>query len=259
MPLGVSPSVGCGLCVMGRNYIDQSTLSSPGSSVSGALGLAVISGGVLIGPTLSAIHGYEAQVFIGWDEKRSRYVAHWIDIFGGPYSEPIGYGTHESDDRFILTFDYPDALLRETSPLEPHLVGVEGPGCNRWFAMRHVMSMSQPSAGRQPASRIAIEINTHTDAARAFQRCADVIGHNVSQYHPKNRRGGGEGAEDDVLRRWPPRTGTSDQRSRRDAYHRPIATSARFPDPLTVITVPPPVRFGKTPPSPRGGRPSPLG
>jgi hypothetical protein len=31
--------------------------------------------------------GYEAQVFIGWDEKRSRYVAHWIDVFGGPYSE----------------------------------------------------------------------------------------------------------------------------------------------------------------------------
>jgi len=58
--------------------------------------------------------GYEAQVFIGADEKRKRYVVHWIDVTGGAYSEPIGYGQAEGADRFVVTFDYPESLFKDT-------------------------------------------------------------------------------------------------------------------------------------------------
>jgi len=36
---------------------------------------------------------YEADVFIGYDNMSERYVAHWLDTFGGRFSEVLGYGT----------------------------------------------------------------------------------------------------------------------------------------------------------------------
>ena len=36
---------------------------------------------------------YEAMIFIGYDNASERYVAHWIDVFGGRISETLGYGT----------------------------------------------------------------------------------------------------------------------------------------------------------------------
>ncbi|HEY8226282.1 MAG TPA: hypothetical protein VIG25_13455 [Pyrinomonadaceae bacterium] len=33
---------------------------------------------------------YEAMVFIGYDNTSERYVAHWIDIFGGRFSKDEG-------------------------------------------------------------------------------------------------------------------------------------------------------------------------
>ena len=35
---------------------------------------------------------YEAMVFIGYDNTSERCVAHWIDVFGGRFSETLGYG-----------------------------------------------------------------------------------------------------------------------------------------------------------------------
>jgi hypothetical protein len=34
---------------------------------------------------------YEAIVFMGYDNISERYVVHWIDIFGGRFSETVGY------------------------------------------------------------------------------------------------------------------------------------------------------------------------
>jgi len=36
--------------------------------------------------TVKGAPAYEALVFLGWDEKRQKYVAHWIDVFGGGFS-----------------------------------------------------------------------------------------------------------------------------------------------------------------------------
>ena len=50
---------------------------------------------------------YDALWFLGYDDVRERYVLHLIDVFGGRFSETLGYGTRDgSDIRFV--FEYPD-------------------------------------------------------------------------------------------------------------------------------------------------------
>jgi hypothetical protein len=39
---------------------------------------------------------YEAIVFIGFDEADKTYVCHWVDVFGGHYSE-LGHGKMDSN------------------------------------------------------------------------------------------------------------------------------------------------------------------
>ena len=34
----------------------------------------------------------EAEVFFGYGNMSEQYVAHWLDTFGGRYSEVLGYG-----------------------------------------------------------------------------------------------------------------------------------------------------------------------
>ena len=62
---------------------------------------------------------YEALVFIGYDNMSERTVCHWIDVFGGRFSETLGYGSLLGTDargenaiRFV--FEYPDGLLHNT-------------------------------------------------------------------------------------------------------------------------------------------------
>jgi hypothetical protein len=50
---------------------------------------------------------YEAIVFIGYDNTSDRYVAHWIDVFGGRFSETLGYGSRVPGG-IRLVFEYPD-------------------------------------------------------------------------------------------------------------------------------------------------------
>lgn len=56
---------------------------------------------------------YEAHVYIGWDPERKQYVAHWLDVFGGRFSETLGYATQEGDELRFL-FEYPDGPFRTT-------------------------------------------------------------------------------------------------------------------------------------------------
>ncbi|HEU4389011.1 MAG TPA: DUF1579 family protein [Blastocatellia bacterium] len=50
---------------------------------------------------------YEARVFIGYDNASERYVAHWIDVYGGRFSETLGYGLRNGDS-ILFVFEYPD-------------------------------------------------------------------------------------------------------------------------------------------------------
>lgn len=58
---------------------------------------------------------YEAMVFIGYDNMSERYVVHWIDIFGGRFSETLGYGTLQGQDSTRFVFEYPTGPLHNTS------------------------------------------------------------------------------------------------------------------------------------------------
>jgi len=50
---------------------------------------------------------YEAFWFLGYDPVSERYVLHLLDIFGGRFSETLGYGTRNGNEiRFV--FEYPD-------------------------------------------------------------------------------------------------------------------------------------------------------
>jgi hypothetical protein len=56
---------------------------------------------------------YEAMVFIGYDNTSERYVAHWIDVFGGRFSETLGYGTRVGN-AIKFVFEYPDGPFHNT-------------------------------------------------------------------------------------------------------------------------------------------------
>lgn len=61
---------------------------------------------------------YEAMVFIGYDNMSERYVVHWIDVFGGRYSETLGYGVRNGNSiKFV--FEYPDGPFHNTFTWTP--------------------------------------------------------------------------------------------------------------------------------------------
>src|ERR1051325_497039 len=61
---------------------------------------------------------YEAMVFVGYDNASDRYVVHWIDIFGGRFSETLGYGQRDGASiKFI--FEYPDGPFHNTFTWNP--------------------------------------------------------------------------------------------------------------------------------------------
>jgi hypothetical protein len=50
---------------------------------------------------------YEAIWFLGYDPVSERYVLHLLDVFGGRFSETVGYGVRDGNAiRFV--FEYPD-------------------------------------------------------------------------------------------------------------------------------------------------------
>ena len=61
---------------------------------------------------------YEAMVYVGYDNASARYVAHWIDVFGGRFSETLGYGSREGN-ALKLTFEYPDGPFHNTMTWNP--------------------------------------------------------------------------------------------------------------------------------------------
>ena len=61
----------------------------------------------------SSEHRYEATWFLGYDPVSERYVLHLLDVFGGRFSETLGYGTRDGNAiRFV--FEYPDGPFHTT-------------------------------------------------------------------------------------------------------------------------------------------------
>jgi len=57
--------------------------------------------------------GYEAMVYIGFNNDKKNYVVHWLDQFGGSYSETLGHGNSKGDSIKIL-FNYPDGDFKDS-------------------------------------------------------------------------------------------------------------------------------------------------
>ena len=66
----------------------------------------------------SAEKPYEAIWFLGYDATSERYVLHLFDVFGGRFSETLGYGTRDGNAiRFV--FEYPDGPFHTTFTWSP--------------------------------------------------------------------------------------------------------------------------------------------
>jgi Protein of unknown function (DUF1579) len=61
---------------------------------------------------------YEAMVFIGYDNAGRHYVVHWIDVFGGHFSQTLGSGQREGNV-LKITFNYPDGEFTNTLTFDP--------------------------------------------------------------------------------------------------------------------------------------------
>jgi hypothetical protein len=61
---------------------------------------------------------YEAIVMVGYDNTSERYVVHWMDIYGGRYSETLGYGSRAGSE-MALNFEYPDGPFHTTFRWKP--------------------------------------------------------------------------------------------------------------------------------------------
>ncbi len=71
---------------------------------------------------------YQATVFVGRDNLSERYVAHWVDVFGGRWSTTLGFGTRQGD-AVVFRFEYPDGPFENTFGWSP--------GTGRWrFLLR---------------------------------------------------------------------------------------------------------------------------
>ncbi len=61
---------------------------------------------------------YEAMVFIGYDNAGKHYVVHWIDVFGGHFSQTLGSGKRDGN-ALAITFNYPDGEFQNTFTFAP--------------------------------------------------------------------------------------------------------------------------------------------
>ncbi len=67
---------------------------------------------------MASVPSYEAIIMVGYDNTSERYVVHWVDIYGGRFSETLGYGSRSGDD-ITLTFEYPDGPFHTTFRWRP--------------------------------------------------------------------------------------------------------------------------------------------
>ena len=62
---------------------------------------------------------YEAMVFVGYDNMSERYVVHWLDIFGGRFSETLGYGKRKDRNSIRFLFEGGTGPLHNTFTWNP--------------------------------------------------------------------------------------------------------------------------------------------
>ena len=59
------------------------------------------------------------MVFVGYDNMSERYVVHWLDIFGGRFSETLGYGKRKDRNSIRFLFESGTGPLQNTFTRNP--------------------------------------------------------------------------------------------------------------------------------------------
>jgi hypothetical protein len=67
--------------------------------------------------TAEGLPQYEADVYLGWDSKKSEYVLHWMDVFGGGFSS-VGHAPKQ-ENSIPLLFPSPDGDFHTTFTYDP--------------------------------------------------------------------------------------------------------------------------------------------
>ena len=62
---------------------------------------------------------YEAMVFVGYDNMSERYVVHWLDVFGGRFSETLGFAMRTKRNSIRFVFEGPSGPLHNTFTWNP--------------------------------------------------------------------------------------------------------------------------------------------
>lgn len=90
----------------------------------------------------SAQPAYIAKVMIGYDCDKKQYVVHWLDNFGEPFSETLGFGVQKGN-AIEMVFDYPEGKLVNTFSYDPknrqwtsHAVSLNKQG--KWEVFSHI-------------------------------------------------------------------------------------------------------------------------
>lgn len=94
---------------------------------------------------------YEAMVFIGYDNTSERYVAHWLDIFGGRIDETLGYGTR-AGNAINFVFEYPDGPFRTSFIWQPeqhtwHMLMSQKDQSGKWKSFADATLASKSGSG----------------------------------------------------------------------------------------------------------------
>lgn len=122
---------------------------------------------------------YLAHVYVGYDNMNERYVAHWIDVFGGRASGTLGYGTR-SGNTITLRFEYPDGPFENAFTWRPEskswlftLRGKQATG--EWAPFADLTATAVPQAAGAPdaADHAALEAQVRATEAAFARAMAD--------------------------------------------------------------------------------------
>jgi hypothetical protein len=62
--------------------------------------------------------GYQAMVFIGWNQSSDQYMCVWLDDFGGAFDSTIGHAKSAGNE-IALLFNYPEGPFHTTFTYDP--------------------------------------------------------------------------------------------------------------------------------------------
>jgi ketosteroid isomerase-like protein len=117
---------------------------------------------------------YQATVHVGRDNLSERYVVHWLDVFGGRWSETLGFGSIEGTS-VTFRFEYPDGPFENTFTWDEgtgrwrFLLRSRG-GDGTWSTFADLAAVpAEPAAAAAPPAAGAVDLAALEEQVRATE------------------------------------------------------------------------------------------